>query len=139
MSGLFLKLAPGERFVVNGAVLENCDRNARIRIDDSNARVLRCSDAIRPDQVDTAVKQVYFAVQLIITGDVDEAAVLPAVLTECRKLEDAFSTVDKTLIPVLCSMLSRGNFYSALCHLKQIISLEAQLLAIPVSPDRKVA
>jgi flagellar biosynthesis repressor protein FlbT len=49
MSGLVLKIAPGERFIVNGALLENGDKPARIRISDGNVRILRCQDALHPD------------------------------------------------------------------------------------------
>ena len=130
MSGLVLSLAPHESFIVNGAILENGDRPSRIRIKDGNARVLRCCDALRPEDVDTPVKQVYFAVQLLITGDLDEAVALPAIFDECDKLDDAFSSIDGKIIGTLRSMLEHGNFYSALCHLRQVIPLEAELLTL---------
>jgi flagellar protein FlbT len=129
MSGLVLKIAPGERFIVNGALLENGDKPARIRIADGNARILRCQDALHPDDVNTPVKRIYFAIQLIITGDLDAVNALPAIDAECCALLDVFRSIDYDLIPTLRSMLSRGNYYSALCHLRQIIALEAQLLA----------
>jgi flagellar biosynthesis repressor protein FlbT len=144
MSGLVLKIAPGERFIVNGAVLENGDKPARIRITDSDVRVLRCRDALRPEEVNTPCKQIYYAVQLLITGDLEEHGTLPAIDDECSKLLDAFRTIDAELIPVLRSMISCGNYYSALCHLKQILEIEAQLLAHTKMPsvlleDAKVA
>ncbi len=128
MSGLVLTLAPGESFIVNGAVLENGDRPSRIRIKDNDARVLRCSDAIKPADVDTPVKQVYFAIQLFITGDLNPDDAMPAVLQECAALEDVFSSVNSALMPKLIDMLNRGNFYSALNHLKGIMTLEQKLL-----------
>ena len=136
MSGLVLKLAPGETFIVNGALLENGDRPSRIRIRDNDARVLRCSDAMKPEEVSTPCQQVYYAIQLLITGDLAIDAAVPAILDECAKLEDVFETIDATLLPTLSSMVKRGNFYSALCHLRQIIALEADLFAYA---DRKVA
>lgn len=129
MSGLVLKLAPGERFVVNGAVLENGEKTSRIRITDGNARVLRCRDALRPDEVDTPLKQVYFAIQLLITGDLQEDETLPALETECAKLLDIFGTIEPDAVPTLRAMIERGNYYSALCHLRQLMTLEARLLA----------
>ena len=42
MSGLILKLAAGEKVVINGALLENGDKPSSLRIADANARVLRC-------------------------------------------------------------------------------------------------
>ncbi|MFN7180388.1 flagellar biosynthesis repressor FlbT [Hyphomonas sp.] len=129
MSGLVLKIAPGERFIVNGATLENGDKPARIRITDANARVLRCRDALHPDEVNTPIKRIYYAIQLLITGDLNEADALPAIDAECCTLLDIFRPIDADLIPTLRSMLSRGNHYSALCHLRQILAIEEQLLA----------
>jgi len=135
MSGLVLKFAPGERFIVNGALLENGDKPARIRIGDSNVRVLRCRDALRPEEVDTPVKRIYFAIQLLITGDLDVAESLPSIDAECKALIDIFKPIDAELIPTLRSMLSRGNHYSALCHLRQVLAIEAQLLARRAATD----
>lgn len=129
MSGLVLKLAAGERVVINGALLENGDKPSSLRVADGNARVLRCRDALRPDEVNTPVKQVYYAIQLLITGDLNEDDVLPAIRKECASLEDVFQTINPKLIRVLCDMIDRANYYSALCHLRQILALEAELLA----------
>jgi len=128
MPGLVLKIAPGERFIVNGALLENGDKPARIRISDGNVRVLRCRDALRPEEVDTPVKRIYFAIQLLITGDLDVAEAVPAIDAECAALLDIFRPIDAELIPTLRSMLNRGNHYSALCHLREILTIEAGLL-----------
>ncbi|HAO36610.1 MULTISPECIES: flagellar biosynthesis repressor FlbT [unclassified Hyphomonas] len=130
MSGLVLKLAAGERFVVNGAMLENGDKPSTVRVVDDNARILRCRDALKPQDVDTPTKRVYYAIQLIITGDLQEDDVLPAILDECERLEDVFESIDRKLLSVLRSMLDRGNFYSALCHLRNIIAIEAELLKV---------
>jgi len=129
MSGLVLKIAPGERFIVNGATLENGDKPSRIRIIEGDARVLRLRDALHPNDVNTPVKRVYYAIQLVITGDADEAEAIPQIDAQCCQLLDVFRTIDADLIPTLRSMLSRGNFYSALCHLRQILTIEAELLA----------
>ena len=128
MSGLVLKLAAGERVVVNGALLENGDKPSSIRVADVNARVLRCRDALKPDEVDTPVKQIYFAIQLLITGDLDEDRTLPAIRKECDQLADVFETIDPRLIRVLRNMIDRGNYYSALCHLRGVLAIEDELL-----------
>ncbi|MFN7163785.1 MAG: flagellar biosynthesis repressor FlbT [Hyphomonas sp.] len=139
MSGLVLKIAPGERFIVNGALLENGDKPARIRISDGNVRVLRCRDALRPEDVDTPVKRIYYAIQLLITGDLQVADTVPAIDAECCALLDIFRPIDADLIPTLRSMLSRGNHYSALCHLRQVLAIEAELLARRVPQEARVA
>lgn len=141
MSGLVLKIAPGERFIVNGATLENGDKPARIRVVEGDARILRVRDALHPNEVNTPVKRVYYAIQLLITGDLKESDALPAIDSECGQLLDVFRTVDPQLIPVLRSMLARGNYYSALCHLRPVLALEEKLLAMPAIPatEPKVA
>ena len=45
MSGLVLKLAPKERVLINGAVIENGDRRTRVAILTPNANILRLKDA----------------------------------------------------------------------------------------------
>ncbi|MEQ9505261.1 MAG: flagellar biosynthesis repressor FlbT [Hyphomonas sp.] len=129
MSGLVLKIAPGERFIVNGALLENGDKPARIRISEADVRVLRCRDALRPEEIDTPVKRIYYAIQLLITGDLKPEDTVPAIDSECVALLEIFRPINAELIPTLRSMLSRGNHYSALCHLRQILAIEAQLLS----------
>ena len=128
MSGLMLKLAPGERIFINGTLLEKGDKPGRIRVPGPDVMVLRCRDALKPSQVDTPVKQVYYAIQLLITRDLDEDATLPALHRACDDLKNAFEPANPDLIPLLQEMIRRGNYYSALCYMKQIIELEAQLL-----------
>ncbi len=129
MSGLILALTPNETVIVNGAVIENGDKPARLRIRTGDARVLRSADALHPRDVNTPVKRIYFAVQLFITGDVNEE-VFPAIETECGKLAHVFAPINPELIPILLSMLRRGNHYSALCHLRSMIEIEAELLRL---------
>ena len=45
MSGLILKLSPKERLLINGAVVENGDRRARLSILTAGANILRLRDA----------------------------------------------------------------------------------------------
>ncbi len=129
MSGLVLKIAPGERFIINGATLENGDKPSRIRIIEGDARVLRLRDALHPNDVNTPVKHVYYAIQLLITGDVDEVEALPSIDAQCVQLLDVFNVIDGELIPTLRNMLLRRNYYSALCHLRQVLTIEAGLMA----------
>ncbi|WP_270921321.1 flagellar biosynthesis repressor FlbT, partial [Parasedimentitalea psychrophila] len=71
MSGLVLKLAPKERVLVNGAVIENGDRRSRLSIMTPDANILRLRDAIHPEDANTPVRRVCYAAQLVLTGDID--------------------------------------------------------------------
>ena len=73
MSGLILKLAPGERVLINGAVIENGDRRCRLTIKTPNTNILQLKDAIHPDDVATPVARVCYDAQLLLSGDADPA------------------------------------------------------------------
>lgn len=126
--GLILSLASGERFLVNGVLLENGDKPSKIRVADADARVLRCGDAIKPAEVTTPVKRVYFAIQLFISGDLEPEVALGALLRECEELSKVFEPINPNWIPTLVEMVKRRNYYSALCHLKPIMKIEEELL-----------
>ena len=128
MSGLMLKLAPEERFYINGTVLVNGDKPGGIRVPGPDVLVLRHRDALKPHEVTTPVTRVYYAIQLLITRDLVEEDTLPASERACADLADAFAPADPDLIPVLQEMIRRRNYFSALCYLKQIVKLESQLL-----------
>lgn len=128
MSEFVLKLAPEERFFVNGTVFENGDAPGSFRVPGPDVRVLRSRDALQPSDVTTPVKQVYYTIQLLITRDVDERETLPALERACEDLNAAFAPANPDMIPILQELIRRKNYFSALCYLKQIVALEAQLL-----------
>ena len=94
MSGLILNLKPGEKFLVNGIVLENGSRRGQIKIEGNAAKVLRLSDALHPDDVDTPVKRAYYLAQLILSCDMSEEEAQPALLQDLKKLEFALAETD---------------------------------------------
>ena len=79
MTGLVLKLGPHERIMINGVVMENGDRRARLNVLTPDANVLRLRDAIHPDEVNTPVRRVCYIAQLVLAGEADpEEARAPA-------------------------------------------------------------
>ena len=68
---LKLSLKPGETFVVNGAVVRNGDRRGVLLLE-TQARVLREKDILRPADAVTPAGRAYFAVmQMYLLGEVD--------------------------------------------------------------------
>lgn len=68
---LKLSLKPGETFVVNGAVVRNGDRRGVLLLE-TQARVLREKDILRPSEAATPAGRAYFAVmQMYLLGEVD--------------------------------------------------------------------
>lgn len=130
MTGLVLKLAPKERVLVNGAVIENGDRRARVSILSPNAHILRLRDAIHPEQATTPVKRVCYSVQLVLSGDASAADIRLPLLRHIEELSQVFKDPDS------CTHLARATdavfeeeFYLCLKSLRALLPREARLLA----------
>ena len=68
MTGLVLKLKPHEKLLINGAVLQNGDKAARLRVRTSGAAVLRLRDALHPKDAVTPLQKAYYVLQLAVAG-----------------------------------------------------------------------
>lgn len=131
MSGLVLKLAPNERVLINGAVIENGDKRARISIKTSNAHILRLRDAIHPDNANTPVSRICYVCQLVLTGDADEAEAHQQVLTGIEQLSRALSDQDsRAVLDAATQAVLQRNYYHALKQLRLLLLREARLLSV---------
>ena len=61
---LKLSLKPGERFVLNGAVVQNGDKRG-VLILQNKASVLREKDIMQPEQVTSPARRIYFSVMMM--------------------------------------------------------------------------
>ncbi len=131
MTGLVLKLAPNERVLINGAVIENGNRRGRLNIVTPGAHILRLRDAIRPDEVDTPVRRVCYLAQLVLSGEVQGDAARPQLLTGiaqlCSVLDDAESSAS---LGAAREAVLNDQFYYVLKSLRQLLAREAQLFAM---------
>ena len=130
MNGLVLKLAPGERVLVNGAVIENGDRRTRLTLITPNANVLRLRDAIHPDEVNTPVRRVCYIAQLAVAGEADPEEARRQVLTGIDQLAGVFTDAESAAsLDTAASHALNGRFYPALRALRSLLPREAQLMA----------
>lgn len=117
MPGLILKLRAGEEVLINGVLLQNGDRGARLTIKTPDARVLRLRDAIHPAEADTPLKRICVRLQLAVAGHPKPAEVaalrtdIAALATEvgARATADAVTALDE------------GNAYAALRALRRLL------------------
>ena len=132
MSGLVLKLAPGERVLINGAVIENGDRRSRISIRTPRANILRLKDALHPDSVHTPVARVCYDIQVILSGDGDAVSGQRDVLRGLEHLSQVFSDRDsQDALDEATKHVIGGNFYQALRRVRRLLLREARLFAQP--------
>ncbi|MEM9010071.1 MAG: flagellar biosynthesis repressor FlbT [Pseudomonadota bacterium] len=140
MAGLILKLAPQERVVVNGVVLENGESRTRLRVVTPAANVLRLRDALHPEEVTTPVKRVCYIAQLVLAGEADPDLAQRQLLTGIEQLSQVFRDPDsRERLVAATQAVAERNFYPALKALRALLSREQRLLEAAAHSKRVAA
>ena len=130
MSGLVLKLAPKERILINGAVIENGDRRSRMSIMTPNAHILRLRDAIHPGEVTTPVRRVCYIAQLVLSGDANPADARLQLLRGIEQLSQVLTDHDSHQHLAQATMAVKDDqHYMALKALRALLPREERLMA----------
>lgn len=130
MTGLILKLAPHERVLINGAVIENGERRSRFSIVTPSANILRLRDAIHPEEARTPVRRVCYIAQLILSGDSDPVEVRPQLLRAIEQLSQVLVDADsRGLLNRATDAAIAGEYYQTLRALRSLLPREERLLA----------
>ena len=131
MSNLVLRLAPNERVLINGAVIENSDRRTKITITTPDVQVLRLRDAMHPDEAKTPVTRTYYLAQMIQTGDMGAAEGRQKLLAAIEQLSQVFEDHDsRRLLREATECVIEGKTYSVMRRMRDLMPREARLLAI---------
>ena len=130
MSGLVLKLGPKERVLVNGAVIENGDRRARLSIVTPDARILRLRDAIHPTEATTPVRRACYLAQLLLSGDAAPGDIRDQLLRRIEELSQVLRDPDsRALLAQAGGALVHGEHYQCLKALRALLPREDRLRA----------
>lgn len=126
---LKLSLKPGERFVLNGAVVENGDRRATLILQ-NKASVLREKDIMQEHEVDTPAKRIYFPVMMMyLSSSAGDGAYDQFVL----RMTEFMGAISNPEILSECVAVSRdvmsGEYYKALLRCRKLITYETERLA----------
>ncbi len=129
MSGLVLKLRPGERILINGVVMENGDRRAKLNILTADAHVLRLRDAIHPDEANTPVRRVCYIAQMVLAGEAEPAKGRLQLLSGIEQLSQVFTDSDsRSRLNLATENVVSSRFYPALKALRGLLAREQRLL-----------
>jgi len=125
---LKLSLKPGEKFVLNGAVLMNGDRRSTLVLQ-NKASVLREKDIMQPEGAITPARRIYFPVMMMyLDGDRASAAYDEFVL----KMTDFMGAIRNPDVLSECVTISRevmaGEYYKALMRCRRLIVYEDERL-----------
>jgi flagellar protein FlbT len=125
---LKLSLKPGERFVVNGAVLQNGDRRAVLLLQ-NKASILREKDIIQPDEANTPGKHIYFPIMMMYLDPAEANRYYEDFVVRLNEFMGAIRSPD---ILKDCVSLSREvmaqDYYKALTRCRKLLVYEQGLL-----------
>jgi len=131
MTGLVIRLAPHERVLLNGAVIENGDKRASLSIKTPNAHVLRLRDAIRPEQANTPVRRTCYLTQLILAGDAQPEDTITPLIRAIEQLSQVFRDQDsRQLLRHASETAVKGEYYQTLKFLRLLLPREERLFAL---------
>lgn len=128
MAGLGLRLASGDKLVINGAAIHFVS-SAEIRLA-NQARFLFGRQIMAPAEANTPARRIYFALQNAHVGEPEERA---AALSEAGLLVDMFSaetTSDSArgLLRAALDAVRQGRGWDALKLARRVISHENAIL-----------
>lgn len=124
---LKLSLKPGEKFVLNGAVVQNGDRRG-VLILQNKASVLREKDIIQADEVTTPARRIYFPIMMMY---LDEASA-PKLYDEfAQRLSEFMGATRNPAAQADCVAASRHvmarEYYKALMAARKLVDYEEGL------------
>jgi flagellar protein FlbT len=125
---LKLSLKPGEKFVLNGAVLTNGDKRASLVIQ-NKASLLRERDIMQPEEATTPVRRIYFPIMMMYL----EPAETDTYHTEfALRMTEFMGAIRNAAALTLCVEISRdvmaGAYYKALMACKKLFDFERERL-----------
>lgn len=125
---LKISLKPGEKFVVNGAVIANGERRANLIIQ-NKVSILREKDILQAADVDTPVKRIYFPLMLMYLDDGDGKKYYDEFVLRMTEFMSAVSDPEALArcVEISADVMNR-NFYRALMNCKKLLPFEEQRL-----------
>ncbi|MDI7774249.1 flagellar biosynthesis repressor FlbT [Asticcacaulis sp. EMRT-3] len=125
---LKLSLKPGERFVLNGAVVQNGDRRSSLVLQ-NKASVLREKDIMQEEEVTSPARHVYFPVMMMY---LDEAGADKYYDEFLRRMTEFMNVISNSLVLAECVGISKNlmarEYYKALMGCRKLIEYEDERL-----------
>ena len=125
---LKLSLKPGERFVLNGAVVQNGDRRGVLLLQ-NKASVLREKDIMQEVDVTTPARHIYFPVMMMY---LDEAGADRYYDDFVRRVTEFMSVIRNPDVLADCVSISRHvmsrEYYKALMLCRKLMDYEEERL-----------
>jgi len=126
---LKLSLKPGERFVLNGAVVQNGDRRASLVLQ-NKASVLREKDIMQQDEATTPARRIYFPLMMMY---LDEGTAAQHHEEFVRRMSEFMTVVRNPDVLAECVSISKHvlarDYYKGLHLCRKLIDYEDERLS----------
>lgn len=127
---LKLSLKPGEKFVLNGAVVQNGDRRG-VLILQNRASVLREKDIMQAEDVTTPARRIYFPIMMMYLDESSASKFFDELALRITEFMGATQNPD---ILTECVSASRHvlarEYYKALMSARKIVEYEERVLNV---------
>jgi flagellar protein FlbT len=125
---LTISLKPQEQAVIGGAVVSN-DEDRRIRLTiKNNITILREKDVLKPNEVDTPCKRLYFSIQLMYMDRENLAEYHKVYWKDAEDIVKAAPSCYQ-IIEKMSKFIAAGDHYKGLKQCKELIQYERKLLS----------
>jgi flagellar protein FlbT len=134
---LKLSLRPGEKFVLNGAVVQNGDRRGTLVLQ-NKASVLREKDIMQVEEAATPSRRIYFPIMMMY---LDESSASDFHDEFILRLSEFMSVISNKDIIDTCINISKfvisGEYYKALMLSRKLMTYEDERLrdVSPILPE----
>ncbi|RMD89686.1 MAG: flagellar biosynthesis repressor FlbT [Alphaproteobacteria bacterium] len=126
---LKLSLKPGEKFVVNGAVIANGDRRASLVIQ-NKVSILREKDIMRQEDATTPARRIYFPIMLSYLDSENSDKYLEEFMLRMTEFMQAIEDPEaKARCVQISADVMNQNYYRALMNCKKLFAFEEERLA----------
>ena len=126
---LKLSLKPGEKFVLNGAVVQNGDRRG-VLILQNKASVLREKDIMQQEDANSPARRIYFPVMMMY---LDEAGPAKFYDEFVKRLNEFMGAISNPELLADCIAISKHamarEYYKALMLCRKLIEYEDERLS----------
>ncbi len=126
---LKLSLKPGEKFVVNGAVVTNGDRRSTLIIQ-NKASILREKDVIKLEEATTPARRIYFPIMMMYLDPESGVSYYDEFVLRMTEFMNAIRHKDAL---AECVTISRdvmsAQYYKALLRCRKLFAFEEERLS----------
>jgi flagellar biosynthesis repressor protein FlbT len=132
--GLRLTIKPNEQVIINGCAIRNVGPTVALHIE-SRADVIREKDLLAEGSANTPVGRVYYLVQTSLIHVGARESLLPLIQSGLADLALVFGGENLGHVFDAANLISQGDYYKALTHLRPLLRHERRLLEQDIEKD----